>query len=188
MNNNKTRRWIKKILIAAFAVWTVFLAYKVKNPKQHTKTSNELLRKQAIDFSLIDLTGQKHTLSDYRGKYVVLNFFASWCSPCREELPDFVKYANEHEDIVFLGINMGEPKDEVQELVTEYKISFPILLDIDKKVANSYRVNAIPITIIVNPDGDVKDVRTGKIASPERYFDRQIYNKELKTRKKRTKK
>lgn len=180
--------WIKKILIVVFAVWTVFIAYKVKNPKRHTKTSNELLRKQAIDFSLVDLTGQKHTLSDYRGKYVVLNFFATWCSPCREELPDFVKYANEHEDIVFLGINMGEPKDEVQELVAEYKITFSILLDIDKKVANLYRVNAIPITIIVDPAGNVKDIRTGKITSPERYFDREIYNKKFKYRKKRTKK
>lgn len=163
---------------------TVFLAYKVKNPSKgylhddhtHEYDTYSLEKKEAPGFTLSDLEGKSHNLNQYKGKWVVLNFFATWCPPCREEMPEFVEYAQSHKDIIFLAINLKEQIQKVESFAQEYKIPFPILLDADGEAANLYKVRAIPVTVIIDPEGKVKDITVGSVYA-ENHFNREIYGK-----------
>lgn len=109
-------------------------------------------------FTLTDLNGEQHTLSDYDGQVVVLNFWATWCEPCREEMPDLQEVYDTYRDdgLVILGINADEPFDRVVEFVDEYEITFPILLDTRPNVTARYEVNAYPSTFFVDRDGRIR--------------------------------
>lgn len=183
-NRDSAKKW----LLVLFILCTVFLAYKVKNPSKGRYTHDDhatehdtfsLEKKEAPNFYLKDLEGISHNLIQYKGKWVVLNFFATWCPPCREEMPDFVDYSEKHKEIVFLGINLEEPLEKVRSFAQNYKISFPVLLDSDGKISELYKVRAIPVTVIIDPEGKIKDISVGRI-SAKWHFDREIYGKEPK--------
>ncbi|MFV2055200.1 MAG: peroxiredoxin family protein [Thiohalomonadales bacterium] len=109
----------------------------------------------APDFSLQDIDGKTHTLKAYRGKVVILNFWATWCPPCREELPSmeraFVKLKDR--DVILLGIDVGEDSDTIFTFSADYPVSFPLLLDTDSNVIKSYGVVGLPTTYVVDKRG-----------------------------------
>lgn len=118
----------------------------------------------ASDFTLKDLEGKTVKLSDFRGKIVVLNFWATWCPPCREELPDLDEVSKElakGEDAVFLGVNITDgirdTESKVQKFVKDNKLSMQVLLDHGGKVASMepYVVEGIPTTFFINRDGSI---------------------------------
>jgi peroxiredoxin/outer membrane lipoprotein-sorting protein len=114
----------------------------------------------APEFSLQSLDGKIYNLSDLKGKVVLLDFWATWCGPCREELPSIEKLYKEFSDkgLVVLGIN-DEDKEKVQQFVNQQKLTFPTLLDSGGAVARAYKVNAIPRVILIDKDGKiVKDI------------------------------
>lgn len=118
----------------------------------------------APDFELTTLAGDTVKLSDYRGKTVMLNFWASWCPPCRSEMPHMEKYYNDTKDsgeIEILAVNMTktEKKKEkgAKEFVEEYKLTFPILLDVDSDVMKMYQVKVYPTSYIINKEGVITD-------------------------------
>ncbi len=117
----------------------------------------------APDFSLPALVGEAQSLRDYRGHVVVLNFWASWCGPCRAEMPDMQVVYSELRDrgLVVLGVNQGEGGDQVKAFASEFGLSFPILLDVDRNVGATYGVNAYPTTFIVDGDGVIRQVIVG---------------------------
>ncbi len=110
---------------------------------------------QAEDFSLVDIEGETHRLADYRGKVVVLNFWATWCPPCRAEMPSMQRAWEKVKDkgVVLLGVDVGEDEDTVFEFTANYPLNFPLLLDIDSKVAKQWPVRGLPTTYVIDPFG-----------------------------------
>jgi thiol-disulfide isomerase/thioredoxin len=111
----------------------------------------------ASDFSLPGEDGKTYRLSDFRGKVVVLNFWATWCPPCRFEMPSLERLWQKVKDqnIVILAINVGEDSDTIFEFGGNYPTTFPIPMDRNGDVIKRYPVKGLPTTYIVSPDGRV---------------------------------
>jgi peroxiredoxin len=112
----------------------------------------------APDFSLETLDGEEIRLSDFRGERVVLNFWASWCGPCREEMPD-IQRVSEDKDVTVLGINLTYSEDSVEEIsefASQFELTFPILLDTNGSVSHLYRIQPIPTTYILDATGKIQ--------------------------------
>jgi peroxiredoxin len=111
----------------------------------------------APDFELMDTDGKLHRLSDYRGKTVILNFWTTWCPPCREEIPSMNRAWQQlqQEGVVMLAINMGEDEDTIFVFTADYPAEFPLLLDRDGAVIAQWPVKGLPTTYIVAPDGSI---------------------------------
>ncbi len=115
-------------------------------------------RLPAPDFSLPALNGGEQSLAQYRGKVILLHFWATWCVSCRKELPFIQKLWSEYEggDLVLLGINVDRGNRRgVESFVQEMGLGFPILLDADGKVRNAYEIFAMPTTYIIGRDGKI---------------------------------
>lgn len=118
---------------------------------------------KAPDFSLQTLDGENVKLSDYEGKKVVLNFWATWCKPCREEMPDLQTiYSENNEEIVILAVNMDAHND-VKGFTDSYAVTFPVLLDVEDKVSKIYRVISLPTTYFIDEKGDIAQKHLGQI-------------------------
>ena len=117
----------------------------------------------APDFSLTSLSGKEVKLSDLKGQVVVLDFWASWCPPCRESLPHLGKLYGENQDgVKVLAVNMGEDADAAKSFVQSQNLSdLTVLLDKDKSVAQKYGISSIPTTVIIGPDGKVQETFVG---------------------------
>lgn len=120
----------------------------------------------ASDFSLLDQYGNSHSLSQYRGKSVVLIFWATWCSDCMEELPDieklYAEYQNSQEGPVILGVNTlnREPETDsegVADFMRKNSYTFPTLMDEDGKVFEAYNIRTYPTTYIISSEGEITD-------------------------------
>ncbi|MFZ5555260.1 MAG: peroxiredoxin family protein [Pseudomonadota bacterium] len=109
----------------------------------------------APEFSLADMDGKRHRLSDYRGKVVLVNFWATWCPPCRAEMPSMQRawLTLKQENIVMLAVNVGEGADTIFEFTGEFPVEFPLLLDRDSKVTAQWPVRGLPTTFVVDPQG-----------------------------------
>ena len=114
-------------------------------------------RPMAPDFALADIDGAIHRLSDYRGQVVIVNFWATWCPPCREEMPSMQRAWEEIQDegIVILAIDVGEDEDTIFTFTADYPVEFPLLLDLDSRVIQEWPVRGLPTTFIVDPQGRI---------------------------------
>ncbi len=114
----------------------------------------------APDFALVDLNGHTHRLSDYRGKIVFLNLWATWCPPCRDEMPSMERLYRRLANTSFsmLAISQDtDPNESVRPFVEQLGLSFPILVDSEGKVPPKYGVTGYPETFIIDPNGAVID-------------------------------
>jgi DsbE subfamily thiol:disulfide oxidoreductase len=119
----------------------------------------------APDFTLTDLDGNPVSLSHFRGQPVVINFWATWCSPCRTEMPHLIEaYEQEQGEVVFLAISVEEPASAVRRFAEEYDMPFTVLLDEGGKVAADYGVRGIPVTFFVSGDGEIVVRYTGQMS------------------------
>lgn len=117
--------------------------------------------KRAPDFTLLDLEGNETRLSDYSGKLVFLNYWATWCPYCVEEMPDLQKMHEENDDLVVIGVNVRESKEQAQDFMTEGGFDFPVMLDEDGHIASLYLVNAMPSTFFLNSEGIIIGYQPG---------------------------
>lgn len=114
----------------------------------------------APDFTLVDLEGKTQTLSDYRGEGVFLNFWGTWCAPCKREMPYMEKYANafKNSGVNVLAVNIAESDLKVQSFADTYGLTFPIAIDKTKEVMEVYKIRPLPTTFLIGPDGRVKKI------------------------------
>ena len=130
-------------------------------------TQGAQVGKLAPGFQLTDLDGQSVSLSDFRGKPVLLNFWASWCGPCRSEMPFIQRLHEEWADkgLVIVAVNIGESSSQAKEFVESYGLPFLVLLDTEQETALSYNVRGIPATFFIDKDGIIQDIKVGAFSS-----------------------
>lgn len=153
------------ILIGGATVLYNYLGDKVETDSLKVEEDTELNEEnkneeftKAFDFTVYDEAGESYKLSEFEGKPVVLNFWASWCGPCKSEMPDFQEaYQRYGEDIHFLIVNMTDGYQETMEkaltFISENGYNFPVYYDTDMEAAKAYRVYSIPTTYFIDKDG-----------------------------------
>ncbi len=170
---------MKKILILIMITAMLFVTACAKKndvivdppnnvPENALNNEEEKVTKEepvmAPDFELEDLEGNMVKLSSLQGKKVIINFWATWCGFCVEEMPDLMKLQEEYkDDLVVLYVNVGESKEDVLKFVEKEKITGTILLDAKQQVAATYGVRNFPSTIALNEKGEVVTGRVGKL-------------------------
>ncbi len=118
----------------------------------------------APDFSLTDLDGNQVTLSEHRGKKVILNFWATWCPPCRAEMPDLERLAHDHQGtLTVLLIDLEEGEEQIRPFLDDIGVTLVPLLDSDAAVATMYRVAALPTSLIIDEEGVIQEVQAGAV-------------------------
>ena len=158
---------MKKSLLNVFLVTAIFFlctctakaqsASGTDMAKAFSKAGLRLLSSKVSprDFSLPTLAGETVGLSQFKGKVVFLNFWATWCGPCRAEMPSMETLYSSYREKGFeiLAVNSGESRREVLAYIQEYGFSFPTLLDEDGKVSSGYGIQAIPTSYLIDRDG-----------------------------------
>ena len=124
------------------------------------------LPNQAPDWSLKNLDGDVVSLEDFRGQTVVLNFWATWCGPCKTEIPTFSQFAQDNPDIPVLGISVDGNAKTLKRASKALGISYPVLIA-DREIKEKYKVSSLPTTVVVGPKGQIKDVHVGIMFSPQ---------------------
>jgi len=123
--------------------------------------------KPAPDFTYPDAEGKNVSLSDLKGKVVVINFWATWCGPCRQEMPLIDALANNDENeamgIVLLSIDVGESRDAVSQYMETNGYSFYVILDGNNAISSKYNIRYIPTTFFIGRDGVIRSVKTGAL-------------------------
>ncbi|MCA0971289.1 redoxin domain-containing protein [Halobacillus litoralis] len=169
------KKWIIGVVLAGMFGWAV---YDMVVERTHTESSGELEstaenRQQADtglskgqtapDFTVQTLSGETVSLTDYRGEKVMLNFWATWCPPCRAEMPDMEKFYR-NEDVTVLAVNMtdteSQPSD-VSDFVKDFELTFPILMDEDLTISELYQIVPVPTSIFIDAEGRVQSVIRG---------------------------
>jgi thiol-disulfide isomerase/thioredoxin len=151
------RSLVPNLAVAALAVWALAL-----RPDAVATASSS-----PIEFELPTLTGDPVRLSDWRGQWVVVNYWATWCAPCRKEIPDFSRMHDARDDITVLGLAFEDTDIETfEEFLAEYPASYPILqVDVYDPPAALGAPRALPTTYLVDPQGRVVETWIGPITS-----------------------
>jgi peroxiredoxin len=160
--NKQTRYWLRRVLFLVMAGLVAFALYQSMNQgKQKGLEEGQ----SAPDFTLKTLDGKELKLSDLRGKGVLLNFWASWCKPCREEMPAiqsvYEKYRGK--GFVVVGVNIAETEVAVQGFTHQLELTFPVVLDRDRKVTRLYQIGPIPSSLFIGPDGKIQRKVSGQM-------------------------
>lgn len=138
--------------------------------------ASDLAGQAAPDFALKSASGENLRLSEYRGDVVMINFWATWCGPCRQEMPLLNELFNRYERVGFnlLGVNIDDDSRRAMQMVEDLGISFPVLFDETKEVSKLYQVEAMPVTVIVDREGVVRYVHHGYKPGYEEHYLTEI--------------
>lgn len=114
---------------------------------------------------LRDLSGRVHRLADYRGKVVLVNFWATWCEPCRDEMPSIAKLRNRLADRPFavLAVNVDEPEARIAKFLSTVPLDFPVLVDAGRAVTRDWKVRMLPASFVIGPEGRLRYAATGEL-------------------------
>jgi peroxiredoxin len=130
----------------------------------------------APDFTLKSVGGENLKLSEYRGEVVLINFWASWCGPCRQEMPVLSELHDKYKALGFtvLGVNVEEDSSKARKLLQEMSVSFPVLLDNESVVSKQYDVIAMPSTVLVDRNGNMRYLHKGYKPGLEDVYLQQV--------------
>ena len=169
------QKWTVHVILVAMAlvvgvIVTVLVFPREQSPQQSDVGSAQFVGKLAPDFRLPTLDGAEVSLSQFRGQPMVINFWASWCLPCREEMPKLVQSYEAHkaEGFMLLGVNLtySDSVPDAQAFASEFKITFPVLLDKEGVVAEKmYQIPGIPTSVFINRDGTIERIQVGVMTS-----------------------
>jgi len=166
------------IVVTCFFVG-IFLAEYIRSNKQIENlpsallvNSEDLMGKPAPDFSLMDVSGQSRNVTEWQGKVLVINFWATWCPPCLEEIPHFIDLQDKYGDqgLQFLGIAL-EDVDAVTSFATEIGINYPLLVGEQEviKLAGKFgnQIGGLPYTVILDRSGNINFIKQGPLSASE---------------------
>ena len=163
MDKKKKRYYVRFVLLVLMVGIVIFTIYS-----NLSKGKNSVLQvgDEAPDFVLTDMNGEKHQLSEYRGQGVFLNFWGTWCKPCEREFPLMDKQYQDVKDqgLQILAVNIGESDFVVQKFIDRLGLTFPVLIDDNKSVMESYNISPLPTTFLINPEGKIEKIITGEMS------------------------
>jgi len=166
---NSKKRWGEIIFLLWVGILLLLVACQIGAHEDPWKGLSviRLSGHSPPDFTLPTLAGGSITLSNLKGKVVLINFWATWCGPCREEMPSLERLYRhfKYEDFTLLAVDIMENPETVKRFAKEYNLSFPILLDEKGDVAGKYAANAIPTTYIIDKRGKA----VGKAIGPRKW-------------------
>ncbi|WP_100402427.1 thiol-disulfide oxidoreductase ResA [Bacillus sp. FJAT-42315] len=166
MDKRKQRFIMRSVILAILAIAVGYTLYT-----NLTKEARGTLQvgDEAPDFVLTDLSGEKHQLSDYKGKGVFLNFWGTWCAPCKEEMPHMETVSKEFKDqgVEVLAVNVGDSELQTKNFAKQYGLTFPIAIDTTKEVEKAYGVSRLPATYMINAEGKVEEIVVGGLVKEE---------------------
>jgi peroxiredoxin len=163
----KQKRLYTRIII--LAVLVAAIAYTVYNTANKDDVQLLKIGDNAPDFSLVDLNGETHKLSDYKGQGVLLNFWGTWCKPCKKEMPAINNQYKQFKDqgVQILGVNIAQSNLEVSSYADKLGVEFPIAIDKTKSVMRAYNVDPLPTTVLINKDGKIEKIITGEMTETD---------------------
>lgn len=157
----------RRLVLRSFILLVLGAAVAYTLYANFTKETKEIviIGEKSPDFALLDMNGQKHKLSDYKGQGVFLNFWGTWCKPCEKEMPYMNNQYQLFKDkgVQLLAVNVGESDLVVKKFIEKYQLSFPVLIDTDSQVQTAYAIDPLPITFLIDKNGLVKKVYTGQL-------------------------
>ena len=130
----------------------------------------------APNFTLKSRSGKNIKLSEFRGQVVLINFWASWCGPCRQEMPILEKLYKKYKSLgfVILGVNVDDEPAQAESLLKLIDVTFPVLFDADKKISEKYKVTAMPSSFFVDRDGRIRSEHKGYLPEYELLYRNEI--------------
>jgi cytochrome c biogenesis protein CcmG, thiol:disulfide interchange protein DsbE len=170
-NNRRLRRWILATalcsLTSCIAVLILTAAIAWSQHTHGTQSSAPGVGAPAIAFDLRSVDGNSVGLASFRGKPLMMNFFASWCDPCREEMPLINELAGKagKDGYAVLGIAVEDTRAAIMQYVEEAKLVFPIALDLNSTVKRAYRIFGPPATFFIDSQGTIRDVVIGPVTA-----------------------
>jgi peroxiredoxin len=164
------RKRLTILLLIIVCVATVYLL----NRRWTRQPSSPQPANSAPDFTVTDLDGRKLSLSDYKGKVVLLNFWATWCAPCRTEIPHFVEMQNRFgaDGFQVIGISMDDDANPVREFAQQFKLNYPVAVGDDKLAERYGGVLGLPISFIIDRQGRIYAKHIG--ATDTTVFDNEV--------------
>lgn len=183
-SRNTVKKLLPIVLLGSMVLWMGYDFIRSNSQFEHEKnqTVGLLEGNLAPDFTLSSLEGEAIRMSDFRGKRVILNFWATWCPPCRAEIPDMQKYYEDYhetDNVVIVGVNVTATEshsDIVRSFVKEMKMTFPVLLDEQRKVTSEYEVIAYPTSYFIDEQGVIRSKAVGPMNLE--YMKKQVNNME----------
>ncbi|MFX3649791.1 MAG: redoxin domain-containing protein [Paenibacillus sp.] len=118
----------------------------------------------APEFTAVNSIGEQVRLSDYRGKAVMINFWASWCAPCVREMPLVHQIAQDYQNQVeTLFVNVGESKGTIREFMDKQAFDFPVIIDVTGNISGMYRITGLPATMVIDQEGEFRHILLGEL-------------------------
>ncbi len=168
--NSKIKTLIMAVVFVLFLVGAYYgyqLLAQINQPASNLET---LAKTAAPDFTVFDAQGNAVKLSDFAGSPIVLNFWASWCPPCRSEMPHFNEiYAGVQGDVIFMMVDLVDGQQETQadgqQYIVDQGFTFPVFFDNQQLAANAYGITSIPTTFFIDAKGDIITAYNGSISA-----------------------
>ena len=155
--------------------WSLALALLLAGTVGSSQAAVQL-SSSAPDFTLKSVAGANLRLQEQRGQVVLVNFWATWCGPCRQEMPHLNRIYDKYRSsgFVLLGVNIDDDPRAAADLAAKLGVKFPVLLDTDKKVSKVYDMSAMPATLLIDRDGRVRHIHRGYRDGVEQTYEEQV--------------